>query len=88
MGITKIRGRIEMELIELYEGYRNHIHPKLDILDTIDCKVFYSKAPKFFLIEYDRNKKEKGVVYNKELISNNPISISITIEKFKKNKGA
>lgn len=78
-----------MRLIELYEGYRNHIHPKLDILDTIDCKVFYNKEKKFLVIEYDRNKEEKkGVSYNKELISNNPIFISATIKEFKKNKGA
>lgn len=77
-----------MQLIELYEGYRNHIHPKLDILDTIDCKVFYNKEKKFFLIEYDRDKKQKGIVYKKELISSSPISINNTINKFKKYKGA
>lgn len=72
-----------MQLIELYEGYRHHIHPKLDILDTIDCKVFYNKEKKFFIIEYDRDKKEKGIVYNKEIISSSPVSINNTIKKYK-----
>jgi len=74
---------VSEQVIELYEGYRENIHPKLKVLDDIDCQVFYNRNLKYFHIEYDRDIDAKGVVYNKAILSTDPISISDMIEDYK-----
>lgn len=73
-------------IIELYEGYRCNIHPKLEILDEIDCKVIYNRKLKFFHIEYDRDREQKEVVYRKAILSTDPVSINEMIQDFQRWK--
>lgn len=71
-------------IIELYAGYRSNIHPKLSILDEIDCKVIYNRQLKFFHIEYDRDRKQKDVVYRKAILSTDPVSINEMIQDYQR----
>lgn len=40
-------------MVLINRGHRHFIHPKLSVLDDIECKVWYNKDYKFFYVEYD-----------------------------------
>lgn len=47
---------IQSDTFLLEPGARRNLHPKLSILDTIECEVYYSKSLKCLYMYYDKRK--------------------------------
>lgn len=51
----------------LKKGNRGSLHPSLNILDSIDCRVTYYKRHKTLFVEYDYDKENDK--YRKSIFS-------------------
>ena len=69
---------IQSEYIVLERGKRAYLHPKLKLVDDVDCVITYNIPYKFFIVDY---KFENGK-YTKTLISDQvDLIIEILFEK-------
>ena len=74
ISINSIKNSIEEskpELVEFKSGVRNVIHPKFNELDTIDCKFYYNKQKRFFIVDYSPAINSGTKIYTRSVMSNN-----------------
>lgn len=66
-------------MVLIKRGQRHYIHPKLSVLDDIECDVWYNKDHKFFYVEYDYG-------YDKSILTKDVDAIQKEISSFIINK--
>jgi len=61
------------------KGKRVYLHPRLQLLDTIDCEVWYDREFQFFYVEYDYI----NGVFSKSILTKQIDSVVNEINKYK-----
>lgn len=57
--INTIHKKIKMPtVVSFQKGARQNLHPKLAILDEIDCRVVYDRSVKCLFVDYDYDEEE------------------------------
>jgi hypothetical protein len=74
----KVSKPVSSDVFFLKKGARRNLHPKLAILDTIDCEVYYDKKRRCLFVDYDK----KNGKYKKGYYSTNFDNILKDIEDF------
>jgi len=70
----------------LDKGNRGSLHPTLNVLDTIECRVYYFKRHKLILVDYDYD--EENDKYRKSIFSQSVENIVSDITMFKQDSNA
>lgn len=67
------------DIVRIDKGKRVYLHPKLFILDKMDCNVWFDRELRFFYVEYNFI----GGVFTKSILTNDTNSLVNDINKFK-----
>ena len=79
--INKIHKNIKKKKeVLLQKGSRHNLHPKLSILDEVDCRVVYNRSLKCIFVDYDYDKETD--TYRKGIYSQSFQSVIDDIEEF------
>ena len=70
------------DVLVIAKGKRRYLHPQLEILEDVECDVWYDREFKFFYIEYDF---VNGIPY-KSLLTKDPGAVLCEIGRYKNVK--
>jgi hypothetical protein len=71
-----------MDFITVYPSYRSHIHPLLEITEEIDCKIYFDRASKLIIMDYDISKQSNSIIYRKTIMTPDPNYIKSIVKEF------